>query len=143
MNLLFKLFLTGHVALFRTTGGKFGSSMAGGKVLLLTTKGKKSGRTRTVPVMFFEHGGDRVVIASFGGSPQHPAWFNNLEGNPNVTVEVPGKRYAARAEIAANEQRTRIWNDVIARMPRFAEYQQKAQGREIPVVLLKETGPQV
>ena len=112
--------------------------MFGGQVLLLTTKGAKSGRERTVPVMFFEHGGDRVVIASAGGSPVHPAWFKNLSGDPNVGVEVKGKKYRARAEVVTGDERARIWEKVVAVQPRFAGYAQKATSREIPVVALKE-----
>ena len=138
MNPIGKLFLGGNVLVFRATGGKIGGSMFGGKVLLLTTKGAKSGRERTVPVMYFEEGADRVVIASAGGSPAHPAWFKNLSKDANVGVEVTGKSYKARAEVASGDQRARIWQKVIAQQPRFDEYSKKTQGREIPVVVLKE-----
>src|SRR6185369_2489179 len=90
MNLLMKMFVSGHVALFRSTNGGMGSSMGGNQLLLLTTKGAKSGKSRTAPVMFFEDGGHRFVVASAGGSPKHPAWFKNLEINPNVDVQVKG-----------------------------------------------------
>jgi F420H(2)-dependent quinone reductase len=139
MNPLAKLFISAHVFLFHATGGKMGSSMAGGPVLLLTTKGKKTGQPRTVPVMYFDSDGDRVVVASAGGSATHTAWFKNLDRDPNVTVEVKGKRYAAHAEVAAGEERIRIWKKVIGQQPRFAEYEKKAAGREIPIVVLKET----
>jgi deazaflavin-dependent oxidoreductase (nitroreductase family) len=138
MNPIGKLFLAANIGLFRMTGGKIGSSMFGGSVLLLTTKGRKSGRVRTVPVMYFDDGADRVVIASAGGSPVHPAWYNNLSQNPDVTVEVKGKKYAARAEVVRGPERERIWQKVIAVQPRFAGYAAKTQGREIPVVVLKE-----
>jgi deazaflavin-dependent oxidoreductase (nitroreductase family) len=140
MNPIAKLFLAANVGLFRATGGKIGSSMFGGTVLLLTTKGRKSGRVRTVPVMCFDDGADKVVIASAGGSPVHPAWYNNLSQNPDVTVEVKGRTYKARAEIAKGADRARIWQKVVAVQPRFAGYATKTQGREIPVVVLKEVG---
>jgi deazaflavin-dependent oxidoreductase (nitroreductase family) len=138
MNPIMKLFLGANVFIFRATGGKVGSSMFGGHVLLLTTKGSKSGKNRTVPVMYFEEGKNRVVIASAGGSPAHPAWYKNLTRTPDVTVEEKGRRYQARAEIATGDERARIWSKVTAEQPRFAEYAQKTQGREIPVVVLKE-----
>jgi deazaflavin-dependent oxidoreductase (nitroreductase family) len=141
MNPITKLFLAANVGLFRATGGKIGSSMFGGSVLLLTTKGRKSGRVRTVPVMYFDEGADKVVIASAGGSPVHPAWYNNLSQNPEVTVEVKGRTYQARAEVVKGADRERIWQKVIAAQPRFAGYASKTQGREIPVVVLKDTGP--
>jgi deazaflavin-dependent oxidoreductase (nitroreductase family) len=138
MNPIAKLFLATNVGLFRATGGKIGSSMFGGQILLLTTKGAKSGKERTVPVMFFEDGGDRVVIASAGGSPVHPAWYKNLSGDPNVGVEVKGKKYRARAAVVTGDERARIWQKVVSVQPRFAGYAQKATSREIPVVALKE-----
>jgi len=138
MNPIGKLFLGGNVLVFRATGGKIGGSMFGAKILLLTTKGAKSGRERTVPVMYFEDGADRVVIASAGGSPTHPAWFRNLSRDPNVGVEVTGKSYKARAAVASGDERARIWQKVVAQQPRFDGYSKKAQGREIPVVVLKE-----
>jgi len=134
---MLKLWVALHVATFRATKGRIGSSMRVGKVLLLTTTGNKSGKPRTVPVMQFEDGGRRYVIASFAGSPQHPAWFKNLSANPNVTVEVPGERYQARASVLSSAERAPIWQKVLAEAPSFGEYEKKTQGREIPVVELK------
>jgi len=138
MNPLMKLFLAGNVFMFRATGGKVGSSMFGGRVLLLTTKGSKTGKARTVPVMYFEDGANRIVIGSAGGSPTDPAWCRNLRRDPAVTVETKGRRYRADAVIATGDERRRIWSKVIAEQPRFAEYAKKAPDREIPVVVLRE-----
>jgi deazaflavin-dependent oxidoreductase (nitroreductase family) len=140
MNPIVRLFLGANILIFRATGGKIGSSMFGGHVLLLSTKGSKSGKNRTVPVMYFEDGKRRVVIASAGGSPAHPAWYKNLSRNPEVTIEEKGRRYQARAAIATGEERARIWSKVVTEQPRFAEYASKTQGREIPVVVLDEAG---
>jgi deazaflavin-dependent oxidoreductase (nitroreductase family) len=137
MNAIMKLFLAGNVLVFRATGGKIGSSMFGGRVLLLTTKGKKTGKPRTVPVMYFDDGASQVVIASAGGSPNHPAWFRNLNHDPNVTVETKGRHYQARAEVVTGDERSRIWKKVVAEQPRFADYATKTGGREIPVVVLR------
>jgi deazaflavin-dependent oxidoreductase (nitroreductase family) len=142
MNPIAKLFIAANVGLYRVTAGRIGGSMFGGKVLLLSTKGAKTGRERTVPVMYFEDGGNRFVIASAGGSPTHPSWYKNLSKTPSVTVEVQGKRYEARAEVVTGAERARIWQKVVSEQPRFAGYEAKTQGREIPVVLLKEvSGP--
>jgi F420H(2)-dependent quinone reductase len=137
MKFFFKMFVATHVALFRATRGRIGSSMMGGKVLLLTTTGHKSGKARTVPVMQFDDGGRRFVIASNGGNPEHPAWFKNLQGRPEVTVEMRGERYQARAAVVSADERARIWAKVIAAAPNFAAYEKKTGGREIPVVELK------
>jgi len=137
MKFFFKMFVATHVAIFRATGGRIGSSMQGGKVLLLTTTGNKSGRQRTVPVMQFDDDGRRYVVASFAGSPEHPAWFKNLQKTPEVGVEVRGERYRARAEVVSAEERARLWQKIVAQAPNFAEYEKKTQGRQIPIVELK------
>ena len=133
---ILKMFVAAHVALFRATSGRFGASMRGGKVLLLTTTGNKSGQPRTVPVMQFDDEGRRFVIGSFAGAPQDPAWIKNLRKTPRVGVEVPGQRYDAQAKIIVGDERARIWKKVVAAAPGFAAYEQKAKGREIPVVEL-------
>ena len=138
MNPLQKLFIAAHTFVLHASGGKIAGSMGGQKLLLLTTKGNKTGKPRTVPVMCFEDEGRPVVIASSAGSPTHPAWFKNLERDPNVTVELGGRRFAARAEVVTGEHRARIWREVVRLQPRFAGYEQKTQGREIPVVILRE-----
>jgi deazaflavin-dependent oxidoreductase (nitroreductase family) len=137
MGVGFKMFVATHVALFRATRGRIGSKMMGGKVLLLTTTGNKSGKPRTVPVMQFDDDGRRFVIASFAGSPEHPAWFKNLQKTPEATVEVPGERYQARAEVLTGDARARIWQKVVAAAPNFGAYEKKAGSRQIPVVELK------
>jgi deazaflavin-dependent oxidoreductase (nitroreductase family) len=136
MNPIQRLFIATHTRLFRATGGRIGSSILGGKVLLLTTTGNKSGQPRTVPVMYFERDGRRFVVASNNGAPTHPAWFKNLSRTPSVTVEVPGDRYAATAKVLGGDERARVYAEVAREQPRFAGYQQKAGSREIPIVEL-------
>ena len=133
---LLKMFVAAHVALFRATGGRVGSSMRGGKILLLTTTGNKSGKPRTVPVMQFDDGGRRFVIGSFNGAPRDPAWINNLRKTPRVGVEVRGSHYDAQTRMLTGDERERVWKKVVDVAPGFAAYQKKAQGREIPVVEL-------
>src|SRR5207244_416559 len=109
---------------------------AGGKILLLTTTGNKSGKPRTVPVMQFDTNGRRFVIGSFAGAPKDPAWIKNLQKTPRVGVEVRGKRYDAQTKVLAGDERANIWKQVIDKAPTFAAYEKKAQGRQIPVVEL-------
>jgi deazaflavin-dependent oxidoreductase (nitroreductase family) len=137
MNPLFKLFTAGHVALFRATKGRLGSSMMGQRVLLLTTVGNKTGKERTIPLMLFDEDGRHFIIASAGGSPEHPAWFKNLVKRPEVTVEERGRRYTARAQALSGADRAAVWKKVVARAPIFDGYEKKAAPREIPVVELK------
>jgi deazaflavin-dependent oxidoreductase (nitroreductase family) len=135
MNPLFRLFVKGHVWLYQTSGGKRGKTIGGLPVLLLTTRGRKSGAQRTVPVVPFIDGGQTYVIASMGGQPQHPAWFFNLKADPEVEVQIGHERWRARAEILPPEPRADIWPRITAAMPNFGEYQKKTS-RVIPVVRL-------
>src|SRR5580704_16689367 len=97
VNPLFKLFVKGHVWLYQSSGGRRGSTMNGRKLLLLTTVGNKSGKSRTVPVVPFFEGGETYVIASLGGAPQHPAWYKNLLANPDVGVQIGADKWRALA----------------------------------------------
>ena len=138
MNPIGRLFISGHVGLYRASNGKLGGSIAGGPVLLLTTTGNKSGKERTVPVVYFETDGKRYVVASANGSPVHPAWYKNLAAKPEVSVQVKERRYTAHAQVVSGEERAKVWAHVVAQMPRFDGYEKKAVGREIPVVVLRE-----
>ena len=131
MNPFVKLFLGANVFLFRATGGKIGSSMFGGRVLLLTTKGSKSGKDRTVPVMYRRLCNARHRRVG-GGKSGASCLVQNLSQFPGVKVEVKGKSYSARADVAVGKERERLWNKVVAEQPRFAQYAQQAKGRQIP-----------
>jgi deazaflavin-dependent oxidoreductase (nitroreductase family) len=139
MNPIFKLFVKGHIWLYKSSGGKRGVSLKGMTVLLLTTRGRKSGQRRTVPVVQFTENGNTYVIASMGGQPQHPAWYFNLEADPQVEVQVGPEHWRARAEVLSPERRADVWPRITALMPNFAEYQQKTS-RVIPVVQLVRQG---
>jgi deazaflavin-dependent oxidoreductase (nitroreductase family) len=121
---------------FRANDGKVGGNFAGSPLLLLTTTGAKSGQQRTSPVVYTTDGDRLVIIASYAGRPTNPAWFNNLVANPEVTVEVPGETYSARAVVAAGEYRDRLYAAQAELMPAFSEYQAKTT-RQIPVVTLE------
>lgn len=136
MNVAFKIVSATHVALFRLTGGRVGSSMRGQGVLLLTTTGSKSRKPRTVPVMHFDIDGKRYVVGSGGGAPQDPAWIKNLRKTPEVEVEARGGRYRARASILSGDARAVVFKSVTQRAPFFADYATRAVSREIPVVEL-------
>jgi deazaflavin-dependent oxidoreductase (nitroreductase family) len=121
---------------FRANDGKVGGAFAAAPLLLLTTIGAKSGQQRTSPVVYTTDGDRLVIIASYAGRPVNPAWFSNLVANPEVTVEVPGETYAARAVVAGGEYRDRLYAAQAALMPAFDEYQGKTT-RQIPVVTLE------
>ena len=105
-------------------------------VILLTTKGRKTGEARTVPVVPYLDGDEMYVIASMGGAPQHPAWFNNLTADPDVGVQRGGDVWRARAEVVPEgAERDRLWKGITELMPNFGEYEKKTT-RVIPVVHL-------
>lgn len=121
---------------FRANGGKVEGAFANAPLLLLTTTGAKSGQQRTSPVVYTTDGDRLVIIASYAGRPVNPAWFRNLVANPEVTVEIPGETFAARAVVASGEYRDRLYAAQAALMPAFEEYQAKTT-RQIPVVTLE------
>jgi deazaflavin-dependent oxidoreductase (nitroreductase family) len=140
MNVIGKAMIGAHVRLYQATGGRVGANVFGGHVLLLTTTGAKSGKARTVPVMYFDVRGKRVVVASYAGKPEDPAWFKNLSAHPEVEVQVEGRKYRARARALEGEERAACYREVVQQSARFAEYEKKAVTRQIPVVELVEVG---
>jgi F420H(2)-dependent quinone reductase len=135
VNPLAKLAIKAHVFLYRSSGGKRGGRMGGKDVVLLTTTGSKSGQARTVPVMSFTDGADRIVIASNGGAAHHPAWFKNLQNDPAVSFQLGKDVHRAKAVIVEPGDRERIWKTVVSEAPQFAGYEKKTS-RVIPVVRL-------
>jgi deazaflavin-dependent oxidoreductase (nitroreductase family) len=121
---------------FRANGGKVGGPFEGGNILLLTTTGAKSGQPRISPLAYSTDGDTIVVIASKGGAPTNPDWFYNLVANPIVTVERGTEQFQARATVPEGEDRDRLFSQVSAQMPGFAEYQRNTT-RKIPVVVLE------
>ena len=121
---------------FRANGGKVGGMFAGAPLLLLTTTGARSGQPRVAPLAYTTDNGRVVVIASKGGAPTHPDWFHNLRANPEVTVELGTETFPARATIPAGAERQRLFEQMAAQMPNFAEYQRNTT-RQLPVVVLE------
>jgi deazaflavin-dependent oxidoreductase (nitroreductase family) len=133
---LTRAFIGTHLALYRATGGRIGGSMGALRVLLLTTTGRKSGRSRTAPLVYFEDGDRLVVIGSKGGDPRDPLWWENLKANPEASVQVGATTRRVRARLASPEERARLWPRVKAENSAYAGYERKTR-REIPVVLLE------
>lgn len=121
---------------FRANGGKVGGMFEGAPMLLLTTTGAKSGQPRVSPLVYSTDGDRMVIMASKGGAPTNPDWFHNLRANPEVTLEVGTETFPARASVPDGEERQRLWDQMVAQMPGFADYQRNTT-REIPVVVLE------
>lgn len=108
------------------------------RLLLLTTTGRRSGTTRTTPVMRVAVDGDPLVVASADGAASHPDWYRNLAADAAVVVETPdGRRTPSTAEVLQGEAYERAWTEVLERAPFFAEHQQRAGDRRIPLVRLR------
>jgi deazaflavin-dependent oxidoreductase (nitroreductase family) len=120
---------------FRSNEGQVGGQFKGAPLLLLTTRGRKSGVARTNPMMYLADGGRMMVFASKAGAPTHPDWYLNLLANPEVTVEVGTTTFTATATELTGAERDRIYAEQARRYPGFAEYQAKTD-RVIPVVEL-------
>ena len=120
---------------FRQNEGKVGGRFEGKTLLLLHSKGAKSGEERINPVAYVRDQDRYVVIASKGGAPTNPDWFYNVTANPLVSVEVGTERYKARAMVAEEPERTRLYNKMVEMMPGFDDYRRKTS-RKIPVIVL-------
>jgi deazaflavin-dependent oxidoreductase (nitroreductase family) len=124
------------IAEFRANGGKVGGPFAERDLLLLQSVGAKSGQVRTTPLVYGRDGDRLIIIASKGGSDQHPDWYFNLLANPEVTIEVGSEMWTAQAiEVREEPERSRLYAIMVERMPFFAEYAKKAR-RVIPVFVL-------
>ena len=123
-----------HAKLYRLTGGRIGGPGGGLDHLLLTTVGRHSGRLRTAPLTYLRDGTGFVLVASNGGSDRPPAWYYNLRDQPDVVLEVSGKRFEARARVVDDGERARLWPRLTAYNPFYADYALIAD-REIPVVI--------
>jgi len=104
-------------------------------MLLLTATGRRTGRRRTVPLLFLRDGPRYVVVASYGGRDHHPDWYLNLQSDPDAAIRVGARRISVRAVTAGPEERERLWRRVLEAYDGYRAYQERT-GREIPVVLL-------
>ena len=122
------------IAAFRKNGGRTGRKHP---VILLTTIGARTGQPRVTPLNFSEDAGRFVVIASKGGAATHPTWFHNLVANPEVTIEHGSETFRARAIVAEEPERSRLFDRQAAAMPFFDGYRRRVKAREIPVVIFE------
>ena len=137
MSTAFGDFNRALIADLRAHSGKpSGGPFMGKDVLILTTKGARSGELRENPLVFSRDGVDLVILASKGGAPNHPGWYHNLVAHPDVMVEAEGERFEARARIAHGEEYERLYDAHAARSPLFNEYR-KRTARRIPVIVLE------
>lgn len=126
-----------HKILFEATRGYLGNRLVHNDMCLLTTRGRRSGRAHTVPLLYLRDGDRLVVIASYGGRDHYPDWYLNLASDPDVTVREPrSSRRPARARTATSEEREKWWPHIVDAYDGYAIYQSRTD-REIPVVILE------
>ncbi len=124
-----------HRISYQITKGVVGRRLVRNDMLLLTTVGRRSGQSHTVPLLYLQDGDRLVVIASFGGRPYHPAWYLNLSANPNVEVQIRNQRLPAVATTAPPDDRARLWSLITKAYRGYAAYQSRTD-RIVPVVFL-------
>ena len=131
-----------HLAIFRASNGRFGSKLAGQDMLLLTTTGRKSGKPRTVPLLYVPDGENFVVIGSNWAGPKHPLWVGNLLSKPEARVQVRSKKRKVIAHVASGPERERLWALVTKQYSEYNEYARRIGGkREIALVVLTPRTP--
>ena len=124
-----------HVRRYQETNGEVGYLWNGVPILLLTTKGRKTGEPRTTPLIFGKDGERYLIVASQGGAPKHPLWYLNLVETPEVKIQVLSKHFRAMAHIATEDEKPRLWQLVTETWPNYNVYQTRTN-RVIPLVVL-------
>ncbi len=127
-----------RVAEFRANGGKLNPPLNAVPLLVLTTIGARSGQLRATPMSYTRDGARIIVVAAAGGAPHHPAWYHNLIAHPEVTVEMQGETFQARATVATEPERARLYAQHTAQRPNFVGFQQRTT-RQLPVVILERS----
>ena len=125
-----------HIRRYVESDGKQGHLYQGMPTLLLTTRGRKSGKLRRTALIYGQDGDRYLLVPSNGGASEHPAWYLNLLAQDEVEVQIGAEKFNARARTASPEEKPALWQLMVAIFPQYKSYQKKA-GREIPVVILE------
>jgi deazaflavin-dependent oxidoreductase (nitroreductase family) len=133
---LTKIFWRIHLRLYLWSSGRIGHTVRGLPILIMNTKGRKTGLPRTNALMHMPYGRDFVVIASNLGVNNNPAWWLNLKADPVTIIQVGSKHYTVRARDAEGEEREKLWKMMVEKYPDYERYR-KGTSRHIPVVILE------
>ncbi len=128
-----------HTQRYVATGGADGHHWRGTTVLLLTTRGRRTGRARRTPLIYGRDGDTYLIVASMGGSDRHPQWYLNLAADPGVRLQVGAETFDATARTATPQEKARLWPVMTAQWPGYDDYQAKT-ARDIPLVILTPVG---
>jgi len=130
-----------HQAVYRATNGRWSSRLAGQNMLLLTTKGRRTGVRRVVPLLYVPDGEAIIVIGSNWGGRRNPDWYWNVLADPHARVQAGPRKLRVEARIVGADERPRVWSLVTAQYPGYEAYAQRLGGiREIPLVVLTPAG---
>ncbi|MET7717149.1 nitroreductase family deazaflavin-dependent oxidoreductase [Streptomyces sp. NPDC005407] len=127
-----------QVETYESSGGTKGTTMRGMPVIILTTRGAKSGKIRKSPLMRVEHEGRYAVVASLGGAPKHPVWYHNVVADQRVELQDGPVRKDMKAREVTGDEKALWWERAVAAYPDYADYQKKTD-REIPVFVVEPT----
>lgn len=133
---IFRQFIRLQVYVYRRSGGKRLGHIRGMPVLLLTTVGRKTGKTRVNPVVYIRDGNDYVIVAANAGADRNPSWFANLQANPQTTIEVDDMTLTVNAHKASPVEKGRLWERLVEQGPFFEGYRKKT-ARDIPMIILQ------
>jgi deazaflavin-dependent oxidoreductase (nitroreductase family) len=137
-NAISELFFRIHPWIYRKTGGRLLGRFGNTPILLLTTRGRKTGQLRTNGLAYLDRGNHWAVAASWAGEPKHPVWYLNLMAHPDVTIQIRDRQIPVRARPLEGDERELVWKELVAQDPSFAEYDERTRGiREIPVIVLE------
>ena len=135
-NALIKLFWQLHLKIYLWSKGRIGNVIRGLPILVLTTKGKRTGLTRQNALMYLPYGKDFVVIASNLGDEKHPAWWINMKAEPTASVQIKDAHYTVHAREAADNEREKLWQAIAEKNSDYEQYRTWTS-RRIPVVILE------
>ena len=125
---------------YEATNGAKGGELQGRPVIVLTSKGAKTGKIRKTPLMRVEHEGTYAVVASLGGAPEHPVWYHNLKADPHVELQDRATKRDYTAREVFGDEKAVWWERAVATWPDYAKYQTKTE-RQIPVFVLEPASP--
>jgi deazaflavin-dependent oxidoreductase (nitroreductase family) len=128
-----------QVRKYEASGGAEGGDLMGKPVVILTTKGRHTGKLRKSPLIRVEHDGTYAVVASLGGAPKHPVWYLNLRDDPDVTLQDGANVYDVRARQIEGDEKATWWKRAVQVWPAYDDYQARTE-RSIPVVVLEPRG---
>ena len=129
-----KVFSSLNAKIYRWSGGRLMTKLGGLDVMLVTMTGAKSGKTRVIPLMHVPYKDGVIIVASQGGAPKNPVWFNNLVVHPDIEVQFKSKKMKLRARRADDEEKAAVWPTCVEHYPDYAAYQERTD-RNIPVFI--------